>query len=120
MQTTDAVNLSSSANLWRMVNDFWDVNGLSTLADVFTASGNWQAVNGLAAGHWPDADMLPLGYLGPRVPVHAAGPTALSHNEQVSVMSLWAILPSPLMFGGNVPMLTTHAATGPWTLALLT
>ncbi len=120
MQTADAANLNTNANMWRMVNDFWDVNGLSTLADVFTASGNWQALTGLTAGHWPDADMLPLGYLGPRVPVHAAGPSALTHNEQVSVMSLWAILPSPLMFGGNVPMLTTDATTGPWTVALLT
>jgi alpha-galactosidase len=119
MQTADAVDLNGKANMWRMVNDFWDVNGLSTLADVFTASGSWQAVSSLGVGHWPDADMLPLGYLGPRVPVHAAGPTALTHNEQISVISLWAILPSPLMFGGNVPMLTTNA-TGPFTLALLT
>jgi hypothetical protein len=95
------------------------VNGLSTLADVFTASGNWQATPGLVQGHWPDADMLPLGYLGPRCPVHASAPTALSHNQQVTVMSLWSILPSPLVFGGNVPDLTTDP-TGPWTLALLT
>lgn len=62
--------------------------------------------------------MLPLGYIGPRCPVHAAGPTALSHNLQVTVMSLWGILPSPLLFGGNVPALATDS-TGPWTLALL-
>jgi alpha-galactosidase len=122
MQTTDAVALNMNGNMWRMVNDFWDVGGNSALPDVFTASALWQAVSGLGVGHWPDADMLPLGYLGPRVPsfVHPSGPTALSHNEQVSVMSLWAILPSPLMFGGNVPMLTSDPVTGPWTLALLT
>lgn len=123
MQVADAVNLNANANMWRMVDDFWDVNGLSTISDVFAASGSWQGVSGLGVGHWPDADMLPLGYLGggpPRVNAHAPGPTALSHNEQVTVMSLWAILPSPLMFGGNVPMLTTDPVTGPWTLALLT
>jgi alpha-galactosidase len=122
MQPADAVNLNASANMWRMVNDFWDVGGNSTLADVFTACSVWQAVGGLGVGHWPDADMLPLGFLGPRVPsfVHPSGPTAFNHNEQVSLMSLWSILPSPLMFGGNVPMLTTDAATGPWTVALLT
>lgn len=119
MQTADAVDLNANANMWRMVNDFWDVNGLSTLPDVFAASGNWQAQSGLGAGHWPDGDMLPLGYLGPRCPVHASGPTALSHNQQVTVLSLWSILPSPLIFGGNVPALTTDA-TGPWTVALLT
>ncbi|MBV9948633.1 MAG: putative Ig domain-containing protein, partial [Myxococcales bacterium] len=103
MQTRDAADLDGHANMWRMVNDFWDTNGLSTLSDVFTAAGSWQATTGLSAGHWPDADMLPLGYLGPRCPVHASGPTAFSHNQQVTVMSLWSILPSPLMFGGNVP-----------------
>lgn len=119
MQTSNSADLEANANMWRMVNDFWDVNGLSTLPDVFTASGNWQATSGLTAGHWPDADMLPLGFLGPRCPVHASGPTALSHNQQVTVMTLWSILPSPLIFGGNVPDLSTDA-TGPWTTALLT
>jgi MYXO-CTERM domain-containing protein len=119
MQTTDLADLNADANMWRMVNDFWDVDGLSTLADVFTAAGNWQGTSGLLTGHWPDADMLPLGFLGPRCPVHASGPTALNHNQQVSVMSLWGILPSPLVFGGNVPDLATDA-TGPWTVALLT
>src|SRR5258708_2943691 len=70
-QPGDAANLNANANMWGMVNDFWDSNGLSTLPDVFTASGNWQAVSGLGVGHWPDADMLPLGYLGPRCPVRA-------------------------------------------------
>src|SRR5262249_1867171 len=70
---------------------------------------------GLQAGHWPDADMLPLGYLGPRCPVHASGQSALSHNQQVSVMSLWSILPSPLIFGGNPARLSDDA----WSLALL-
>ncbi len=119
MQTSDLADLEANGNMWRMVNDFWDVDGLSSLPDVFTAAGNWQATSGLSAGHWPDGDMLPLGYLGPRCPVHASGPTAFSHNQQVTVMTLWSILPSPLIFGGNVPDLSTDA-TGPWTTALLT
>ena len=117
MQTRDAVNLNANANMWRMVNDFWDTNGLSNLNDEFDTAANWQAVTGLDVGHWPDADMLPLGYIGPRCPVHGAGPTGLSHNLQVLVMTLWSILPSPLMFGGNVPALATDG-TGPWTTAL--
>ena len=35
-------------------------------------------------------------------------------------MSLWSILPSPLIFGGNVQSLTSDTTTGPWTTALLT
>ncbi len=119
MQARDVADLNANANMWRMVNDFWDNNGLSTLDDEFNAAATWQATQGIDIGHWPDADMLPLGYLGPRCPVHGAGPTALSHNQQVAVMTLWSILPSPLIFGGNVPDLVTDG-TGPWTTALLT
>jgi alpha-galactosidase len=116
MQTRDAANLNTDANMWRMVNDFWDTSGLSSLGDEFSSAGNWQATSGLTVGHWPDADMLPLGYIGPRCPVHASGNSALSHNQQVTVMSLWGILPSPLILGGN----PTHLAGDAWTTALLT
>jgi MYXO-CTERM domain-containing protein len=116
MQTRDLANLNKNANMWRIVNDFWDTSGLSSLSDEFSATGNWQATSGLVVGHWPDADMLPLGYLGPRCPVHGSGPSALSHNQQVTVMSLWGILPSPLIFGGN----PTHLSGDAWSTALLT
>jgi alpha-galactosidase len=116
MLTANAASLNANANIWRMVNDFWDYNGLSTLADVFTAAGNWQAITSLTAGHWPDGDMLPLGYLGPRNEWHASGQTTFSRNEQVTIMSLWSIIPSPLILGGNVVSLASDS----WTLALLT
>ena len=120
MQTADSQDLGTNATMWRMVNDFWDENGLSTLADVFTAGGSWQAVTGLSVGHWPDADMLPLGYMEPRCPVSGNHRSALTHNQQVSVMSFWAILPSPLILGGNVVDLTADSTTGPFTTAILT
>jgi alpha-galactosidase len=122
MQPADVVHLNANANMWRIVDDFWDLNGSSTLPDVFTAAAAWQALPGIDVGHWPDADMLPLGFLGPRSQKRPSpgSATVFSHNEQVTIMSLWSILPSPLMFGGNVPALTSDAATGPWTLALLT
>ncbi len=116
MQTRDVADLDANANMWRMVNDFWDTNGLSSLSDEFTAAGTWQATSGLTVGHWPDDDMLPLGYLGPRCPAHASAQSALTHNQQVTVMSLWGIVPSPLVFGGNPTKLSADA----WTLALLT
>ena len=120
MQTADSQDLGTNATMWRMVNDFWDQNGLSTLADVFTAGGAWQAVSGIGVGHWPDADMLPLGYMEPRCPVSGNHRSALTHNQQVSVMSFWSILPSPLILGGNVVDLTADSTTGPFTTALLT
>jgi hypothetical protein len=116
MLTMWSADLGANANMWRIVNDFWDYNGLSTLADVFTAAGNWQGVTGLAAGHWPDGDMLPLGYLGPRNEWHASGQTTFTTNQQVTIMSLWSVMASPLVFGGNPQSLATDA----FTTALLT
>jgi hypothetical protein len=111
-----SANLNKNANMWRVVNDFWDFNGLTDLPGVFKAASTWQGVKGLTPGHWPDLDMLPLGYLGPRNEWHASGQTTFSKNEQVTIMSLWSMLPSPLLYGGNPARLSTDA----WTLALLT
>jgi alpha-galactosidase len=114
MQTRDVADLNANANMWRMVNDFWDQNGLSSLNDEFTTAASWAATTGLTVGHWPDADMLPLGYIGASKP--GGRNSALSHNQQVSVMSLWAIEASPLIFGGN----PTYLAGDDWSIALLT
>ncbi|MFL5308442.1 MAG: putative Ig domain-containing protein [Polyangia bacterium] len=113
-------DLNADADMWRVVDDFWDYSAITNLPGVFTAVGTWQASAGLTRGHWPDADMLPVGYLGPRNEWHASGETTFTRNEQVTILSLWSILPSPLIFGGNVQSLTTDTTTGPWTLALLT
>lgn len=111
-----SANLNKNANMWRVVNDFWDFNGLTDLPGVFTEAAKWQGVTGLTPGHWPDLDMLPLGYLGPRNEWHASGQTTFTKNEQVSIMTLWSMLPSPLMYGGNPARLNNDA----WTVALLT
>ena len=108
-QTRDVASLNANANMWRTVNDFWDTNGLSNITDEFNASYTWSTTSGITPGHWPDADMLPLGTIGNRQ-------CAFSHNQQVLVMTLWAIMPSPLMFGG----MPTKLGGDNWTLALLT
>ncbi|HVV48502.1 MAG TPA: putative Ig domain-containing protein, partial [Polyangia bacterium] len=117
---SSAADLDADADMWRVVDDFWDYNAITDLPGVFRSAGTWQAASGLVAGHWPDTDMLPLGYLGPRCEWHASGETTFTRNQQVTILSLWSILPSPLIFGGNVQSLTSDATTGPWTTALLT
>ena len=112
-------NLNTNANMWRIVNDFWDTGDgpLCDLNCAFTAIRTWGGVAGLTPGHWPDADMLPLGYLGPRKEWTGGNhQTNFTRNEQVTVMSLWTMLPSPLIFGGNPMRLNNDA----WTVALLT
>jgi alpha-galactosidase len=108
-QTRDVAVLVANANMWRQVNDFWDTNGLSSMSNEFDAAYAWSQTSGITPGHWPDADMLPLGTIGTRA-------CAFSHNQQVQVMTLWAMMPSPLIFGGMM----TKLANDSWTLALLT
>ncbi len=59
--------------------------------------------------------MLPLGHLsvGNRS-VRGDRRTLFTKPEQMTVLSLWALLPSPLMVGAALP------DNDPWTLALLT
>ena len=103
-----ATHLVANANMWRMSDDFWDRP--ADLAHIFDLANSWQVVTG-PAGHWPDADMLPVGHLGPRCPVDGANRnTRFTRNEQVTMFSLWALLPSPLMLGANLTQ-TTDAFT---------
>jgi hypothetical protein len=65
-------------------------------------------------GAWPDADMLPLGRIGIRAERGDNRMTRFTRNEQRTVMSLWSIAQSPLMFGGDLP------GNDAFTLSLLT
>jgi alpha-galactosidase len=106
-----ANHISTQANMWRISGDFWD--RWPDLNRAFDLLGKWQGVGG--PGHWPDADMIPFGHIGIRCTI--AGPerqTRFTKDEQVMLMSLWALAPSPLMLGNNLP------DTDEWTLSLLT
>jgi alpha-galactosidase len=105
------------ANMWRISDDVWDLWHSTVpypqgLADQFANVAKWA---GLALpGHWPDADMLPLGRLGPAPGWGTARGTKLSRDEQRTLVTLWCIFPSPLMIGGDLP------SADDWTLSLLT
>ncbi|MGC4033758.1 MAG: NPCBM/NEW2 domain-containing protein [Tepidisphaeraceae bacterium] len=49
-------------------------------------------------GFWADPDMLMLGVIGLERP----RPTRLTPNEQYTQMTLWSILPAPLLFGAHL------------------
>jgi len=107
----DAAHISTHANLWRASGDFWD--NWRSLNREFTLGARWHDFVG--PGHWPDADMLPVGHLS--VSHRSVGKdrfTQLTRNEQLTHLSLWSLLPSPLMVGANLP------DNDDWTLALLT
>lgn len=88
-------HVMSHANMWRITDDFWDRWGL--LLNMFERVDAWTPYRG--PGHFPDADMLPIGI------VDFKRPTNFTKNEQYTLMSLWAIARSPLIFGGDMTKL---------------
>ncbi|MEO7099388.1 MAG: glycoside hydrolase family 27 protein [Luteolibacter sp.] len=106
-----ADHLSQNANMWRISGDFWD--RWEDLDRAFDLLGKWQRVGG--PGHWPDADMIPFGHIGIKCTIAGKDrQSRFTKDEQVTLMSLWALAPSPLMLGNNLP------DTDEWTLSLLT
>lgn len=103
-------HLKQFANLWRISNDFWD--NWRSLNHNFSLFAEWYG-NG-APGHWPDGDMIPFGQICQRnCDVHPARWTHFTRDEQLTLMSLWALAPSPLMLGMNLP------DNDDWTTAIL-
>lgn len=102
-------HVAKHANLWRMTDDFWDRWDL--LYAMFERADAWSAFIG--PGHWPDADMLPLGRIG----IRSAGGdryTRFTKDEQITLMTLWTMMRSPLMFGGDL------CYNDEWTTGLIT
>jgi alpha-galactosidase len=106
----NADHIKSNANMWRIVGDFWD--NWPQLKEHFDVCNRWSPYIG--NGHFPDADMLPLGRIGIRAERGDDRMCQLSKDEQITLMSLFAIFRSPLMFGGDLP------SNDSFTLSLLT
>ncbi|MEM9657438.1 MAG: glycoside hydrolase family 27 protein, partial [Planctomycetota bacterium] len=87
-----ARHLAKHANLWRVSGDLWDEWPL--------VKRNFELLNCrspfIGPGHWPDADMLPIGHLSLEGRPH--GPdrqSMLTWDEHVTMMTLWCIARSP-------------------------
>ena len=98
-------HVSTHANMWRISDDFWDK--WPELFAQFKRVHDWTPFR--APGHFPDADMLPVGVLQ-----MGKNKTHFSRDEQFTLMSLWSIARSPLMIGADLTKLD------PFTLSLLT
>jgi hypothetical protein len=97
-------HLRANAQMWRIENDLWD-NWKSVKAMYFRAE-KWAPL--VERGHWPDADMLPLGHIGIRAERGDDRLSLLSHDEQQTLMTFWSIFRSPLMFGGDLATLDSY------------
>lgn len=99
-------HVMNHANLWRITDDFWDRWGL--LRGMFERLDTWTVYR--KPGAWPDADMIPLGV------IDFGRQTHFTLDEQYTLMGLWAIGRSPLIFGGDMTKLdarTTELLTNP-------
>ena len=109
--------VSRFSQMWRISDDVWDVwysdkQFPQGVKNQFARAALWAGV--ARPGHWPDADMLPLGSLRPAAGWGEPRETRLSRDEQRTMFTLWSIFRSPLIMGGNL----TQA--DPPTVALLT
>ena len=103
-----ARHLQKYANMWRITDDFWDEWKL--LYAMFERAEKWCIHSG--PGHWPDADMLPIGAL--RQCYSPENWTNFTNDELYTMMTLWCILRSPLMIGAEM------TKNDDFTLSLLT
>jgi hypothetical protein len=94
------------AQMWRISDDFWD--DWKLLRQQFDYTRDWAQFVG-KNDTWPDADMLPFGKLRVTSTEGGGAPSKFTSDEQQTVMTLWSIFRSPLIFGGDLP--SNDAAT---------
>ena len=104
----EAWHYEKYANMWRITDDFWDRWDL--LLPMFWRCELWQ--NHVSEGCYPDCDMLTLGKLGKGF--GHEWECNFSHDEQITLMTLWSIFRSPLMLGADLLQLDD------WTKKLIT
>ncbi len=101
------------AQMWRISDDHWDGWTFPHQAgggewpfgvrDEFDRLAQWFAY--AKEGNWPDADMLPEGSLTPHPGWGEPRLSRLTHDEQQTEFTLWAIARSPLIMGANLTKL---------------
>jgi alpha-galactosidase len=104
----DADDVVRHAQLWRISDDMWDVwskkpgagDFPQSLTNQFALLARWRPY--AAPGHWPDADMLPIGYLGPRPGWGSPRQSRFTPDEARTLLTLWSIARSPLILGANL------------------
>lgn len=108
-------HLRDNATMWRICDDLWDRwEDVEAQFARMARWAPWQGGGGQGGRGWADADMLPLGRLGIRAERGEDRLSALTHAEQISLLTLWLISRSPLMMGGDLP------TSPPETIGLLT
>jgi alpha-galactosidase len=103
---SEAEFFETYAQMWRISDDFWD--DWKLLKKQFDYTRDWAEYVG-KNNTWPDADMLPLGHLRVTAKEGGGSVSKFTADEQQTMMTLWCIFRSALIFGGDLP--TNDAAT---------
>ena len=112
------------AVMYRISNDVWDEwqdpnTPWCGVNDMFELCSRHAPL--IADGCFPDCDMLPIGRIGKNDAVGEDRATLLTPDEQITLMTLWSIFRSPLMFGGSLVEMddfTLSLLTNPEVLAV--
>jgi alpha-galactosidase len=109
-----AADWARLANCWRTTGDIGDAWGKPSeswkhgIAEIAFSQDRWASFAG--PGHWNDADMLEVGYVGGGPNLHL---THLTPDEQFTHLTMWCMLSAPLLIGCDLERLD------PFTLSLL-
>lgn len=106
-----AAEVAKYAQMWRISNDHWDSWAFKEktgeypfgLSEEFDRIAAWSPY--VKPGTWPDPDMLPQGSLTPRPGTGEPRQSRLTHDEERTEFTLWAMSRSPLIYGGNLAKL---------------
>jgi alpha-galactosidase len=98
----------AGGNSWRTTDDLGATKGSRLPGFYSVALANASHAGYAGPGHWNDPDYVLIGAVGdafkwdqPQKPL----PTSLTADEQYSYMSMWALMASPLFFGGDMSQL---------------
>lgn len=118
-----AQEVAQLSTMWRISNDVWDLwqggggaknDGFpQSIKGQFDRAAQWAALD-LPAGTYPDLDMLPVGELRPSAGWGPPRRSRLTPDEVRTMLTLWAMMRSPLILGANLTQLDDE------TLKLLT
>jgi alpha-galactosidase len=98
----------SGGHSWRTTGDLGDEKRKRLPGFYYIAFANAAHASYAGPGHWNDPDYILIGaiddpakYNQPQTPVRVS----LTADEQYSYMSMWALMASPLFFGGDMSSL---------------
>ena len=103
----NAEEVGKNAQMWRISDDVWDYwekpegkDWPQSVKGQFPVIASWAKY--ARPGNWPDADMLPIGQLRPSPGEGRPRASRLTHDEERTMIPLWAMARSPLFIGGNL------------------